>query len=279
MPKPPRMSSTQLAKMRQQKVIKANELIQKRTHLLSVQEQKIVLYLISQLKPEQKEFEYQTFDMIDFCDACGIDHDNGKNYINLRKAIQTLSDKSMWVIGEETDILMRWISSAKIEKGQGKIEVRFDEEMKPFLLELKNRYTQFDLIYTLGMKSKYSVRLYEILKSYEKISEPVEFGLDRFRELVGAEYERWVDVRRFVIEPAIKEINRLSDLSVVYEAQKKGRSIVGVSFIVRVKRTFSEQAETYREIYKQLGHEDKATPLKGQLTFQDGEIQEVDTFI
>lgn len=267
-----RSDSRELARVRSQKVVKSNELIQQRTHMLSVQEQKIILFLISQLKPEQKEFDYQTFDIIDFCDMCGIDHSSGKNYSDLRKAIKNLRDKSMWVIGKETDTLMSWISNAQIEKNNGKIKIRFDEEMKPYLLELKNRYTQFDLIFTLGMKSKYSVRLYEILKSYEKTNEPVEFSLTRFKEAVGAEYERWVDIRRFVVEPAIKEINRLTDLSVLHTTKKKGKSVTGITFILRAKRSFEEQVDTYREIYKTLDKE-PVEPLRGQLTFDGGEVK------
>lgn len=268
------MESYELAQLRKQKVVKSNELIQQRTHLLSLQEQKIVLFLISQLKPDQKEFEYQTFDLIDFCDACGIDHDNGKNYINLRKAIKALSDKSMWVIGKDTDTLMRWVAGAQIEKRNGKIKIRFDEEMKPFLLELKERYTQFDLIYTLGMKSKYSIRLYELLKSYEKTNEPVSFTLERFKQAVGAEYDRWVDIRRFVIDIALKEINRLSDLSVMYNTKKKGKGIVGVTFVLRSKRGFDEQAETLRAIYRVLDKTPVKLQLTGQLMLDGGEVDE-----
>lgn len=259
-----RMCSQSLAIIRNQKVVKSNELIQQRTHMLSVQEQKIILFLTSQLKPDQKAFEYQVFDIIDFCETCGIDYDNGKNYINLRKAVKSLRDKSMWVVGEDTDTLMSWVSSAKIEKRTGKIQIRLDEEMKPYLLELKERYTQFDLIYTLGMKSKYSVRLYEILKSYEKTNEPVTFTLERFRQVVGAKYGRWVDIRRFIIEPALKEINLLSDLSVIYETTKKGKGVIGISFTMRPKRSFDEKNKTYQEIYKKLNKE-SIQPLKDQM--------------
>lgn len=280
MARTPRTASPDLVKLRRQKVVKANELIQQRTHLLSVQEQKIILFLISQLKPDQKEFEYQIFDIIDFCDACGIDNSAGKNYADLRKSIQTLSDKSMWVIGKETDTLMRWISNAKIEKGQGKIEIRFDEEMKPFLLELKNRYTQFDLIYTLTMRSKYSVRLYEILKSYEKTGEPVQLSLDRFQQLIGSEYSRWQDIKRRIVEPAIKEINEVGDLRVLYTTKKKGKAIVGITFSVIPKRGFEQEVETHRAIQARLDGVKEPSeppgpvePLHGQLSLDGGEVE------
>lgn len=271
-----RMDTRDLAQLRTQKVVKSNELIQHRTHMLSVQEQKIVLFLISQLKPDQKEFEYQTFDIIDFCDMCGIDNHSGKNYSALKNAIKTLSDRSMWVLGETEkgtkETLMRWLLKAEIEPGSGKVGVMIDPDMKPFLLELKERYTQFDLIYTLGMKSKYSVRMYEILKSYEKTNEPVNFTLERFKEAMGTEYDRWADVKRRIVEPAVKEINRLSDLSVMYTTRTKGKAVVGLSFILRGKRSFEEQNETMRAIYKTLEKE-PIQPLHGQLMLDGSEVE------
>lgn len=248
-----RNSTSEISKLRNYKVVKSNELIQQRTHLLTLQEQKIILCLISQLKAEQTEFETLIFDIVDFCEICGIDQDNGKNYINLKKTIKTLSDKSMWLMDDKkNETLVRWISKAKIQHKNGKIEIEFDKDMAPFLLQLKTRYTQFDLIYTLGMKSKYSIRLYEVLKSYQKKNEIIHFDLNRFQKLVGSEYERWVDVRRFVIEPAVKEINKLTDLWVEYEAIKKGRAVAYIDFEIIEKKNISDKIETKKNIYKSL---------------------------
>lgn len=270
-----RATNVAISKYRNHKVIKANELIQQRTHMLSVQEQKIILFLISQLTPEQKEFEYQTFDIIDFCDICGIDNSSGGNYEYLRKAIQNLSDKSMWVIGQQKDTLMRWISNAQIEKGTGKIQLRFDEEMKPFLLDLKDRYTQFDLIYTLTMRSKYGVRLYEILKSYEKLNEPVSFSIERFQVMIGSTYTRWQDIKRRIIEPAVAELNEVSDLQVSFSYKKKGRSVVEVIFHIVTKRNFSEWAETHRKIQERFDKvkAEQVGPIPGQLSLEGSEVE------
>jgi len=275
-----RSASTDLAKMRNQSVVKSNDLIQKRAHLLSLQEQKIILFLISQLKPDQKDFDYQSFDIIDFCEICGIESQQGKNYSTLKSAVKSLSDKSMWVVGENRDILMRWIQKAEIERGSGTINIMFDPDMKPFLLELKNKYTQFDLIYTLTMRSKYSVRLYEILKSYEKTGEPVQMSLQRFQELIGSEYGRWQDIKRRIVEPAIKEINEVGDLRVLYTTKKKGKAIVGITFSVKLKRDFEQQVETHRAIQARLDGAREPSepaqpvePIPGQLSL-DGSVVE-----
>jgi plasmid replication initiation protein len=247
-----RNSNQEIAVLRTQKVVKANELIQKRSQLLSLQEQKIILYLISQLKPEQKDFEYQKFNIVDFCEVCGIDSNQGKNYADLKKAIKTLGDKSLWVGDDNSEILLRWINKAEIKQRKGIINIMLDPDMKPFLLELKSRYTQFDLIYTLGMKSKYSVRMYEILKSYEHLNEPVNFSLERFNAILNAKYSIWQDLKRRVIEPAVNEINKFTDISVNYTTEKKGKMVIGVEFCIKKKRKYEEVIGTRRAINEAL---------------------------
>ena len=60
--------------MRQNTVVKANELIQKSRFSLSLQQQKIVLYLISQITPFDEDFKLYEFSIIEFCRVSGIDY-------------------------------------------------------------------------------------------------------------------------------------------------------------------------------------------------------------
>jgi len=46
---------------------------------------------------------------------------------------------------------------------------------------------------------------------------------------------RWVDFKRFVIEQAIKEINKLTDITITYDTIKKGRSVFEVVFNIKSK--------------------------------------------
>lgn len=249
------MDSYEISKYRNNKVVKSNTLIQKSRHQFSVQQQKALLFLISQIKPEQSEFDWQSFGIIEFCEVCGIRTDSGKNYKDLKDALQGLSDKSLWLTLKNGDeYLTRWLQNVRIQHRTGKIAVRFDEEMRPFLLELQERYTQFELRYTLAMRSKYSVRLYEILKSYTEMAkdEPIKFTVERFKNLVGTEYDRWVDVKRKVIEVALKEINEYTDLFVTYEAKKKGRAYTKISFTITVEDDFHAKIETSKAINARL---------------------------
>ena len=85
-----------LSAERQQLVIKANALVQKTKYALTAQEQKIILYIISKVKPLDTEFTTVSIDIKNLCDICGIEY-NSKNYINFFSSIKSLADKSFWL--------------------------------------------------------------------------------------------------------------------------------------------------------------------------------------
>ena len=125
-------------------VVKANELIQKSRFDLSLQQQKIVLYLISKIKYTDEEFTEYEFSIQDFCSVCGIYAESGNNYADLKKNIKAIADKSVWVMLDNgTETLVRWIEKPYISKGNGTIKIKLDKDMKPFLLQLKKKYTQY----------------------------------------------------------------------------------------------------------------------------------------
>ena len=229
-----------VAEQRHNTVVKANALIQKSRFSLSTQQQKIVLFLISQIEPQDEDFNLYEFKIADFCRVCGIDP-QGDNYTALKNQIKAISDKSLWIeleSGEET--LLRWIERPYISKRNGTIKIKIDREMKPYLLQLKERFTEYELIYTLNFKSKYSIRLYEYLKSihYRKLK-PYERTMDieKFQKLLDSNYTEFKDFHTRVLKPAQKEINTYSDIIFDYEIIKEGRKAVAISFTIKTKDT------------------------------------------
>lgn len=227
-----------VAEQRHNTVVKANALIQKSRFSLSTQQQKIVLFLISQIEPQDEDFNLYEFKIADFCRVCGIDP-QGDNYTALKNQIKAISDKSLWIeleSGEET--LLRWIERPYISKRNGTIKIKIDREMKPYLLQLKERFTEYELIYTLNFKSKYSIRLYEYLKSihYRKLK-PYERTMDieKFQKLLDSNYTEFKDFHTRVLKPAQKEINTYSDIIFEYEIIKEGRKAVAISFTIKTK--------------------------------------------
>lgn len=232
---------------RNYRVIKSNQLIQNlrnKTGKLSLPEQKLVLFLISKIKPDATEFPEYEMSCQEFCDICGISR-CGANYENIKKTIQKLADRSFWIdrnqseSGKSVEDLVRWISDVSLS-GRGRIKLQMHPKLKPFLLQLREFYTAYLLEYILPMKSRYSVALYELLKSYANLKEKT-FKVKELKELLEAEnYVRWPDFDRKVLSVALREINSLSDLNVHYQIIKKGRAYYAVRFSIEVLDTVQQ---------------------------------------
>ena len=243
-----------LQEIREYKVVKSNDLIQHTRFILTALEQKIILYLISKIKPPDIVFEEHEFQIREFCEVCKSEKESGANYKNLKNALKSLRDKSIWLklpAGSQTTI--SWFSRVTINDKSGTVIIKFDDLMKPLLLQLKEKFTQFSVYYILAMRSLYSIRLYEILKSYENMG-GWKFEVEELKTRLCAEkYTLYGDFKRRVIDTAVREINDYGDISVTYAVEKRGKKITHVNFHVRPKKDVYERLETWEKIDGALG--------------------------
>ena len=228
-------------------VVKSNALIQKSRFSLSLQAQRCLLFAISRIKFNDAPSTEYTFKIRDICAACGIDYDSHGDYYNRMKAeLKALRDNSIWIMNAEgKEETVSWFSKVRMNKGQGTVSVKFDETIQDYLFLLQNKYTQYKLSTPLAFKSKYSIRLYELLLSYTKkaeiengIENEIYFSPEELKErLDGGKYEKFYDFRRFVIEKSIEEINQYSeDINVEYSCEYKGKQIQQVYFYINSPR-------------------------------------------
>lgn len=224
---------------REMEIYKANDMIQKGRHELSLQEQRCVLYAISKIKPEDTAFTEYTFELKDFYALCGIED---QSYTRLKAIMQDLADRSWWVTIDDrgTESLVRWFSTMRTNKGSGTVTIKFHEDMMPFLLELTKEnkyYTHYQLKYILPMKSQYAIRLYELLKSYQRNNIEWFFEIDSLKKQLNCEtYKNFADFNRRVLEPAVAEINEFTDIKIAWEPIKEGRKVARVTFYMVGKK-------------------------------------------
>ena len=257
----------EIQRQRERKVYKSDILVNAR-YTLSVPEQRLILYAISLIKKDDTPNTFYTIDLKDFCNICGI---SGDSYTYSKRLLDGLNLKRWYAKitpndpDEETSL--SWFNKVKITRGKT-IKLRFDDDIFPFIKDLLERYQETGQGYTsymlqsvLPMKSKYSIRLYEIFKSKIKGDRYVEwfFELDDLKKILECtNYTRYPDFRRKVIEPAIEEINKFSDLLVEYYTTEK-RNISRLYFkISRKKKEEIMQA-----------HKDSLTALDGAVHYWD----------
>lgn len=231
---------------REMEVFKRNDMIQKGRHELSLQEQRCVLYAISKIKPEDSVFQEYTFELSDFYRLCGLQKES---YTELKAILIGLKQKTWWVeTAPDVESTVSWFNKVRTNKKSGTVTVRFDDDMMPYLLELSKQdafYTHYQLKYVLPMKSQYAIRLYELLKSYQRNNYEWFFEIDALKKQLNCEnYKDFYDFRRWVLEPAVAEINEFTDIKIAWEPVKERRKVVRVTFyMVGKKKTALLEAD------------------------------------
>jgi plasmid replication initiation protein len=205
---------------------------------------RLASYLIALVYVQSSKNEVN-FDIKRYCEICGIDYRSGFNYEQVKYDIKRLADRSLWVespTDPRAEVLVRLIQKSWIYEQSGVIKIRLDEDVKQYIMHLAQQYeekglmyTTYAFMYTLPMRSLYSMRLYELLKSWVSVQSAEEgrwWYIDNLQELLGSKYERYQDFRRKVIEKAIDEINRYTDINVTAEPIKEGRSYTIINFYI-----------------------------------------------
>lgn len=139
--------------------------------------------------------------------------------------------------GVEEIVNVSWLSSSAYSKGSGIIRLCFDPKLKRFLLQLKSHFTNYRLENVVQLKSQYSIRIYELLKQYEKIGQRV-FLLEELREILGieeGEYVLYGNFKQKVLLVAQKELKGKTDLSFELEEIKVGHGVGKLRFYIKSK--------------------------------------------
>lgn len=241
-------------------VVKHNAIIQKNKYQvaknagnsLSLLEQKVLLYVISRIKPTDEELKEQIFDIAEFCRVCGIQA-GGENYPYLKDVIAKLKSRVMWLVAEDSETTVSWIDKATIYKKSGKVKIRLDEDLKPYLLMLSKNYTAFPLHNIIKMKTKYGIMLYELLKSVANLGKYIEFSVDEIKEhLDCVSYDNFANFKRRVLLPALADVNTYTELKVEVDYKKTGRVNTHLLFTISNLNQSQEPAdieEAHRRYY------------------------------
>lgn len=212
-------------------VVKGNDFINAR-HQLSVAEMRIVLTMIAQIGRDDVDFMPYRIYIKDFIDAIGTSHKG--EYERAREITANLMKRVMEIPKENGYLQISFLSSAEYTRGTGYVELSFDPKLKPYLLQLKERFTQYDIRNVLSLQSFYSIRIYELLKQYIRLGERA-MGVDELKELLKlpASYSHYASFKRRILLQSQRDLEQHTDLSFEFEEIKTGRKITHIRFLIR----------------------------------------------
>jgi plasmid replication initiation protein len=160
-------------------------------------------------------------------------------YDEFKEATSKLLDRELVILRENGNLLqIRPISSAEYD-GNGMIEIGLDAKIRPYLFELKNNFTSFELNMALSLNSKFSKRMYEMLAQFRSTGilrlsvKELKERLKLFDPQTGKEqYEKWAAFEKYVLKVAQSEIAEHTDIVFTYKLKKSGKKITDIEFLI-----------------------------------------------
>ncbi len=245
-------------------VTKSNYFIMNCSYDLSLEEQKLILTLASMVQPTDEEFKPYNFKISDFMELLGVETQT--KYTEIPKITKELMKKVFEIQEGNTLLQVAWLSSARYEKGSGMVTLKFSPDLKPYMLQLKEKFTQYQLANILSMKSKYSPRIYEILKCNEfKKQKYIEIEIEELRKLIKADtvYPKYNDFKRYIIERTQKELKKTSDISFDFEEVKTGRKVTALRFYIHQnKERIINEPTALDEVSATVSDDDKQSDIE-----------------
>lgn len=223
-------------------VVQSNRLIEAK-YRLSVEEQKIVKILVSQIQRDDEDFKDYEFRIRDLAELLGMEHTN--TYGVLREITKKLVSRVLEFYDQEKKefIQASWLSGAKYKEGKGTVTLHFDPLLKPLLLQLQSYFTKYELGHILRFKGQYTIRFFEFRKSFLGRNKPeVTLDMDALREMLGlrkTEYQVFSNFRIRVLEPARQELLEKIGQSFTWEPIRQGRG----GKVTAIRFTFEDDCE------------------------------------
>jgi plasmid replication initiation protein len=219
---------------------------------LTAREQKLLLYVIAMIEPEDEDFKRYIINIGEFAQLANLDKDH--LYRELRELAKSLKQKPLIIpnhfdaqTGTYLDLVTSWFDTAYVGRnGAGYFAVTISQVLKPYLLQVKREFFRFRLFHVMQLRSSYAIRLYQWAKRWE-FRKNMEISVQELRNVLGANNGRqdgqgtklnlgaYADFKRRAINPAVGEINEKTDLIVSYrELKAKGsKAVERLAFLIR----------------------------------------------
>ena len=232
-------------------VIKHNALINA-SYRLNLAEQRLILLSIVEarrMRAKITAMDKVTVSADIYAKAFGTTRQ--ASYMALKEACENLFNREYGY----TEILdkgarmvrSRWVSEIAYNEQQATVDLIFAPSIVPYITNLEQQFTSYDLEQVAELNSKYAVRLYEIMIAWKNNGKTNQISIKDLRDRLGlldGEYTAIHNFKARVLDASINEINTKTTITLSYEQHKQGRKIIGFTFTIKQKSTTQQTKQT-----------------------------------
>lgn len=219
--------------MKNRNIIKQDYHLVNAKYKLNTSEIKFILSVLSQIDSDDLEFKEYEIKVSDLETRL----QSKQNETHLKQFAKKILSKPLEVPTNDGWIVFNWFEHIEYVRGHSKFKVSISKKLKPYLLELKERFVKYNLGFILPLTSNYSIRIYQLLKEYEKLTRRT-FTVLELQELlqVPKSLIRYDNFKRKVLQVAEKELIENCDIFFEFEEIKEGRKINEILFRIKPNR-------------------------------------------
>ena len=239
-----------------------SHLIVNAKYALTPTEINLILTLLTTIKKDDEDFKDYEFTLSEFNKKTK----KSMTTKDLNNTVKSLMGKPLEIyVSEKKWKIFHWFSYFECDGSL--ITCRFDKALKPYLLEIKDRFVISDLRMILPMRSSYSKRMYLLLKEYSKIGMRT-FNVEELKEILKvpkSKQEKYSKFKSDVLKKSEADINKFTDLEVSFTERKRGRKVIEVTFTIKKNHTdLKAFISLIRELYvnEVLYYTQDGRPLK-----------------
>jgi len=212
---------------------------------LNLNEIKIILNAISEINAEDSSFKTYRVKLSDLSQELQ-NQSLLNNHTRIKKFCEDLMKKPLFIPESGKNFLVvNWFQSIRYLHNEASFEYQISDALKPYLLELKERFVQYSLRYILPLKSTYSIRIYQLLKEYEKLKERT-FKLEELLNILQApeSYKLYSKFKQGILQVAERELKEHGDIYFEFEEIKKGRKVFEIIFKIKKNEKYDIKIES-----------------------------------
>jgi plasmid replication initiation protein len=195
----------------------------------------LFFFILSKLRKTQESLVYQ----LNIKELSAL---TGKQYHlpYLLQATEGMMSRVFTITTEKSIKQLVMFQRIEYLTGTGITEIKLSEDILPHLFHLKDNFTSYGLAAALRLTSKYAKRIYQFCSQWKDLGETKKYDIQDFKKTLGLiddkgneKMKQFGQLRSFVLDPAMKQINEHTELHVSYKLEKVSRSFKNIVFTVK----------------------------------------------
>ncbi|MEZ4905310.1 MAG: replication initiation protein [Spirosomataceae bacterium] len=225
---------------------KSNDLVEGK-YRFDIWEMRVFTKTLTMIHKDDEDFRPYRIYLKDIISDFGLEQ-NKQSYKFLKEGAEKLARREIRAVAPtpdgEMELLTHIAAGVKsfTNNNAGKyIEISFHPEMKPHLLQLQSQFLMYDIKNILRLQSSFSIRIYELLKQYERIGKR-KFTVEELKEILDItdKYPLYANFKQRVILKAQEDLADFTDIRFTFEEEKKGKAVLALTFFIERNKDFSE---------------------------------------